>query len=215
MNKHINHDIIKQLHRRYATKKFDSSKKISDKDFEILLESLRLSPSSFGLQGWGFVVVKDEDMRKKLLPYSRDQAQVVDASHLIVLCRRTDVDTDFVNRYLRDIAETREIELSSLDGYKHMMLGFMEGQSEEDRELRLTKQTYIAQGFLLSSCAQMGIDACPMEGFDSAKYDEILELNKLQLKSCTVVPVGYRHQEDGYATFKKVRFPREEIIFVK
>lgn len=208
-------ELLNALNWRYATKLFDKNKKIDDIQFDILLESLRLSPSSFGLQWRGFIVVKSTELREKLLPYARNQTQIVDASHLIILCRRTDVNIDFVNSYFQDMANTRSIDVSSLDGYKNMILWFLEGKSEDELKIWLTKQTYIAQGFLLSACAMLGIDSCPMEWFDSTKFDEILDLNNHNLASCVVVPVGYRSIEDKYANVPKVRFSKENLIVVK
>jgi nitroreductase len=208
-------ELLTALNWRYATKSFDKEKKLDASQLDTLLESLRLSPSSFGLQGRGFVVVENPELRQQLLPYARNQAQVVDASHLIVLCRRTDVNTDFVQKYFEDMAQTRNMDISTLDGYKNMILGFLEGKSQEDLAIWLTKQTYIAQGFLLSACAMLGIDACPMEGFDPKKFDEILGLADHNLASCVIVPVGYRSAEDGYAHAPKIRFAKEDLIVIK
>ncbi len=211
----MSHPVLNQLNRRYATKKFDTEKKIPEEQFDILLESLRMSPSSSWLQGRWFVVVENNETRKKLKPYSRDQDQITDASHLIVLCRTLDMTTDQVNAYLQSISDTRGVPLETLTWFKQMMLSFVEGKSDEEMAERLTKQVYIAQWFLLSTCAQMEIDACPMEWFDPKKYDEILELEKDGLTSCVVVPVWYRHADDHHAAFKKVRFDKEKVIFVK
>lgn len=208
-------ELLQSLNWRYATKVFDKERKLDDTQIETLLESLRLSPSSFWLQWRWFVVVESSELRQKLLPYARNQTQVVDASHLLILCRRTDVNTDFVQRYFDDMASTRNIDISSLEWYKNMILWFLEGKSEEDLKIWLTKQTYIAQWFLLSACAMLGIDACPMEWFDSIKFDEILELSKLNLASCVIVPVWYRSIEDGYANAPKIRFKKEELIVIK
>ena len=208
-------ELLTHLNRRYATKTFDPNKKLSDEQMDVLLESLRLSPSSFGLQWQGFVVVKDTELRKSLLPYARNQSQVVDASHLIVLCRRTDVGTDFVNHYVDISAQTKGIEVSVLDGFKKMMLGFLEWKSTEEIDIWLGKQVYIAQGFLLSACAMLEIDACPMEWFDTKKCNEILWLKELNLASCVMVPVGFRSDSDHYAQWSKVRFAKEEVVFVK
>jgi nitroreductase / dihydropteridine reductase len=204
--------LLTQLNRRYATKKFDSSKKIDSEIFETLLESLRLSPSSFGLQGWGFVMVENTDLRSALLPYARGQTQIVDASHLIILCRRTDVDTDFVSHYIKNTAETREIPESSMDGLKNMILGFLEAKDEATLATWLTKQVYIAQGFLLSACAMLEVDALPMEWFDPKKCDEVLGLAQYNLASCVMVPVGYRADDDKYAHMKKSRFDTKEMV---
>ncbi|AKH33153.1 Putative NAD(P)H nitroreductase YfkO [candidate division SR1 bacterium Aalborg_AAW-1] len=208
-------ELLNALNWRYATKSFDKEKKLDANQLDTLLESLRLSPSSFGLQGRGFVVVENPELRQQLLPYARNQPQVVDSSHLIVLCRRTDVDADFVNRYFEDIAHTRNIDISALDGYKNMVLGSVEGKSKEDLAIWLSKQTYIAQGVLLTTCALLGIDACPMEGFDSAKFDEILGLFDYNLASCVITPVGFRSSDDGYSHAPKVRFAKEDLIVIK
>jgi len=204
--------LLDQLHWRYATKHFDPTKKISESDLSPLLESLRLSPSSFGLQWRGFVVVDNKELREQVLPYSRNQKQVVEASHLIVLCRRTDVDTDFIQHYIDTMSTTRGIDAEHLDGFKTMLLWFLEAKDEQTLATWLTKQVYISLWFLLSSCALLGIDACPMEWFDTHKFDEILELKKHNLASCVIVPIGYRSPEDKYATMEKVRFPEKEAI---
>lgn len=158
-----NTELLTALNWRYATKTFDVTKKLDASQIETLLESLRLSPSSFGLQGRGFVLVENPVLRQEILPYARNQSQVTDASHLLVLCRRTDVDSDFVKRYFEDMAQTRSMDIADLDGYKNMVLGFLEGKSEDSLREWLTKQVYIAQGVLLASAAVLGIDACPIE----------------------------------------------------
>ena len=208
------HIIQESLLWRYATKKFDAQKKLSDTQVSILLESLTLSPSSFGLQWWGFVVVENPEYRKQIMSHARNQAQVVDASHLLVLCRRTDVDLDFVQRYIQTIADTRSVSLESLDGYKQMIMWFVSSKDTTALNERLTKQTYIAQWMLLSTCAMLHIDACPMEWFDPKACDEILWLADRNLASCVLVPVGYRAAEDVYASAPKVRFTHDELVVV-
>lgn len=208
-------ELLTALNWRYATKSFDKEKKLDASQLDTLLESLRLSPSSFGLQGRGFVVVENPALRQELLPHARNQAQVVDASHLIVLCRRTDVNEAFVEKYIADIAQTKGIDVRHLSGYKDMIMGAVTGRSEDDKNNWLAKQTYIAQWFLLSACAMLGIDACPMEWFNTTKFDEILGLADDNLASCVIVPVGFRSAEDSYANAPKVRFAKEELIVRK
>lgn len=203
---------LQSLQRRYATKHFDPSKKISDTDLHTITESFRLSPSSFGLQGRGCVVVQDVDIRSQLLTHSYGQAQVVDASHLLVLCRRTDIDSAWVIKYTQSIADTRDIPVDTLDEYRDMMDGFVSSKSSEELAVRLTKQVYIAAWITMMTCAELGIDACPMEGFDPSAYDELLDLPSKHLASCMILPIGYRAVDDSYATWAKVRFPREEMI---
>jgi nitroreductase / dihydropteridine reductase len=157
-------------------------------------------------------VVENPALRAELLPYARGQTQIVDASHLIILCRRTDVDKDFVTKYIKNTAETREILESSMDGLKNMILGFLEAKDKHSLENWLSKQVYITLGFLLSACAMLEVDALPMEGFDPKKCDEVLGLAIHNLASCVMVPVGYRANDDKYAQMKKSRFSKEEVV---
>lgn len=206
-------DIIDALNWRYAVKKFDSTKKIPEAELEQLLEALRLSPSSYGLQPWKFIVISDQDTKEKLKPHSYNQSQVADCSHLVVLCRVNNIDEAYIEKYIKSIAETRGQEVEELDGYKGMMSGALLGH-EKPCFLRnwANKQVYIALGNLLTSAALMNIDACPMEGFMPAEYDEILGLKEKGLSSVVVCPIGYRSPEDDYAKAKKVRFSTDEVI---
>ncbi|MCH8518858.1 NAD(P)H-dependent oxidoreductase [Candidatus Gracilibacteria bacterium] len=204
--------IIHDLKWRYAVKKFDASKKVSKEDLNIFLESLRLTASSFGLQPWKFVVVENPDIRSKLLEHSYNQAQVVDASHLIVLCRNTKIDATLVNDYIDDIIQKTGADTSSLEGYKNMMLGFISNLDENNAKAWAEKQVYIALGNALSSLAQLKIDSCPMEGFSPEKYDEILGLTELGLASVVILPIGYRSGDDTYASNDKFRYDSEKMI---
>jgi len=205
--------IIENLMWRYATKKFDKTKKVSDEDLNELLESLRLSASSFGLQPWKFIVITDPKLRAELYKHS-EQAQVTDASHLIVLCARTDIDEEYIKNYIRSVAETRKVLLDSLKGYEQMMLDFRKEHSTASWLEWTKNQVYLALGFLLSAAAQKRIDACPMEGFDSQKFDEVLKLKEKKLTSVLLCPVGYRSADDKHAKHAKVRFKKDEVVIV-
>ncbi|MBT6068238.1 NAD(P)H-dependent oxidoreductase [Candidatus Peregrinibacteria bacterium] len=206
-------NILESLNWRYAVKLFDPEKHISDADFENVLEALRLSPSSFGLQPWKFIVVKDAALREQLKEHSWNQPQIVDASHMIVLCMRTDIDANYIEKYIEDMAETREVPVETLDGYKNKMIGFLEEKKKAgEAENWGARQLYIALGNLLTSAATMGIDACPMEGFDKGKYDEMLGLADKNLTAIAVCTLGYRSADDKYATAKKIRFSKEEVV---
>jgi len=204
--------IVEDLKWRYATKEFDNSKKLSSEQLENVFESLRLSTSSFGLQTWKFVVVETPSLREQLLEHSWKQKQVVDASHLIVLCIPTDFGKDHIAKYVESTAQIRGVGLDTLDGYQKMMEGFVSKKDEKSLEIWMTNQVYIALGHLLTACAAMRIDACPMEGFISKEYDRILALGEKKLKSVLVCPIGFRNEADKYASAKKVRFPKEELF---
>ncbi|BDD10586.1 NAD(P)H-dependent oxidoreductase [Fulvitalea axinellae] len=205
-------NLIEKLNWRYAVKKFDAEKKLSDEQVETLLEALRLTPSSFGLQAWKFVVVKNPEIRQSLVEHSWNQQQVADASHLIVLCRQSTIDAGDVDRFIAEIAETRNLPVEALGEYSEMMKGFVGNFDEATASAWMTKQLYIALGNLLTSAAVLGIDACPMEGFNPVAYDEILGLEEKGLNSVLVVPVGYRAEDDAYAGLKKVRRATEDVI---
>ena len=203
--------IIEDLNWRYACKKFDATKKISDKDFEIILESLRLTASSFGLQPWKFVVVKNIELREKLVAASWNQQQVKDASHLIVLCAPNHLDEKFVTDYVEDTAKTKNVDVSELAGFQKMLM-MIPNKKIEDQMIWSKNQIYIALGNLLNTCAQLRIDSCPMEGFKPSEYDQILGLGELGLKSVLVCPVGYRDPTDKYITQPKVRYPLNQLV---
>lgn len=200
------------LHWRYATKKFDSSRVIPQPLLESLLESLRLSPSSFGLQPWKFLIIRDLELRKKIQAIAWNQPQVTESSHVIALCKLKDMDEMYVKKFIKQTAEKRGVPLESLSGYEQMMLGFLKNLSPGAKTDWMGRQIYLALGMLLAECAFRRIDACPMEGFDSKKFDSLLELEKMGLESIVLCPVGYRAQDDKHAGLEKIRFSSGEIF---
>lgn len=203
---------IEDLNWRYATKKFDPTKKISDKELHTLLEVLRLSPSSYGLQPLKFLIIENKGIREKLKEKSWGQTQVTDASHLIVFCAYIDISENHIDKHLENTAMIREMNLSNLDGYgKHMKSKIGELNSEAIKTWN-SKQAYIALGHLLHACAQHRIDSTPMEGFDSDGYDEILNLKAQNLHAVLACPIGYRSIEDPNQGLKKVRKTEEELF---
>jgi nitroreductase len=207
-------DIRKALNWRYATKKFDTEKKVSDEDFDELIEAARLAPSSFGLQPWKFVVVTDPVLRKKLHEHS-GQNQVTDASHLIVLTVRTDLNANYIKEYIRQISAVRNVPIESLKAYEQMMLDQIRNMTHEEIIQWSTRQVYIALGFLLETAALMHIDSCPMEGFDAEKFDELLGLKEEHLHAVALCPIGYRALDDRHSQHAKVRFDAKEIVVRK
>lgn len=204
-------NLIEQLNWRYATKVFDPTKKVSDDDLNTLKEVLRLSPSSYGLQFWRFALVNNPTTRAELREHSWNQGQVVDASHLFVLCRLQDFVEADIDQYIDSIALARGVDKSSLEAYGGMMKNLLEMPLEK-KHAWMEKQVYIALGFLMEACAVMGIDACPMEGFEAEAYNKILKLPEKNLHATVVCPVGYRSEEDKYATLAKVRYPLNDLI---
>ena len=208
-------DLQHALTWRYATKVFDPAAKLSDAQFEELLEVLRLTPSSFGLQPWKFIVVRDAALREQLKPASWGQGQVTEASHLIVLAVMKQITPEYVDHFVESIATTRAVTTESLKGYRGMMLKSLTGKTEAETVQWASLQAYIALGSLMTAAALRGIDTCPMEGFERDKYDDILGLAPLGLTTAVVCPVGHRSAQDKYAAMAKVRFPRSELVIEK
>ncbi len=197
---------------RYATKTFDPTKTISAADFQELLQALRLAPSSFGLQPWHFVVVTDPELRRKLQGHSWHQPQVVDASHLVVLCALKNVDQEYIERYIAHMAEVRAVPMEALAGFRDMLLNAVAGKGPQAAAEWAARQVYIALGFLLAAAAEKGIDSTPMEGFDSKAYEQELGLKDSPWMPVLVCPLGYRSADDKHAAYKKVRFPLETLV---
>jgi nitroreductase len=206
-------ELLHALNWRYATKKFDNTKKISDADWKILEESLRLSPSSFGLQPWKFLIVQNPTIRKQLTPFSWKQTQIEDCSHLVVITTMKKMTEKHIAKFINQTAKTRGMEISALAGYSDMMnQHLIKGPAAETSNFWTQKQSYIAMGFLMEAAALLNIDTCPIEGIEPAQYDKILGLENTDYKTVAVVACGYRSSEDNYAQLKKVRFDSEDVI---
>jgi nitroreductase len=205
--------LLERLNWRYATKLFDPSRKISDADWNTLEDALILSPSSGGLQPWKFIVVTDPAVRAKLLPASYGQAQITNASHLVVFASKNNLSEADVDAFISHIGSVRGATVEALAPFRGMLVGgIVKAQDEPARNAWARNQTYIALGNLLTSAALLGIDACPMEGFDRAQYDEILGLKAMGYASAVIATFGYRSPADLYASARKVRFPKEQLI---
>jgi nitroreductase len=205
--------VFQQLQWRYAVKKFDPDQKIPSDVWQVLEQSLVLSPSSFGLQPWKFFVIDNPNLRQQLLEHSWHQAQVVDASHLVVLTIKKDMNDTDVDRYVQSIADIRDVPIEGLAGLNKMIKGFMANPNKPFTvDEWATRQVYIALGQFMTSAAMLGIDTCPMEGFNPAKYDEILGLSELGYASALVCPAGYRAADDKYAVLPKVRYSQAEVV---
>lgn len=205
--------LLNQLRWRYATKQFDPTRKISAEDWRTLEESLVLTPSSFGLQPWRFIVVTDQATKEKLVPVSWGQRQLADASHIVVFAIKKDLGANEVDRYLGRIAQVRGVSVESLNGFRDVLVGFLAQPADQFNSATwAAKQAYIALGNFLTSAALLGVDTCPLEGIEPPRYDEILGLAEQGYQTVVVAAAGYRATGDKYATLPKVRFAPEEVI---
>lgn len=206
-------DILDALKWRYAVKKFDASKKISEDQLERIIHGLQLTPTSMGLQLMRFLVVTDQDLRKQITPIAFNQKQVEDASHLIVMCRKTVVSEDDIASFVNQTAKTRKIDVESetMINFEKMLSGSLRMPLEQQKAW-MENQVYIALGNLLTLCAAENIDTCPMEGFDRKKLDDLLNLEKDNLNAVVMCPIGFRSEQDKYSTVNKVRRPLDALI---
>jgi nitroreductase len=197
---------------RYATKKFDATKKISDTDLDILKEAMRLTSSSYGLQPYKIIIVENTELRAKIKPSAWGQSQIVDASHLIVFANEINFGKTGIDNYFKNTSETRQIPLESMKGYHDLVIKNITSLPEEMINSWTAKQTYLALGNLLNAAAELKIDTTPMEGFVPADVNEILGLDKLGLNAALIATIGYRHEEDATQHLKKVRKSNEELF---
>jgi nitroreductase len=205
--------LLEQLNWRYATKQFDPAKKISASDWTTLEEALRLTPSSGGLQPWKFIVITDPAVRAKLHPASYGQPQIADASHLVVFAGKSNFSEADVDAHLQNVAKAKNVPVEALAQFRGMLVGgIVQAMDEAGRNAWARNQAFIALGNLLTSAALLGIDACPMEGFDRAQYDEILGLKAKGYSSAVIATLGYRLPTDKNAGAPKVRYAREQIF---
>lgn len=205
--------LLETLRWRYAVKQFDATRKIPSDAWSAIEEALVLSPSSYGMQPWRFVVVEDAAVRAKLRPVSWNQSQVTDASHYVVFATKAVVTEADVDAFVARTAEVRGVPAESLAGYRNMMVGdFVKGPRSKIQFEWAARQTYIALGNFMTACAAIGVDTCPMEGLDPAKYDEILDLPAQGFRTVCACAAGYRAATDKYAAAPKVRFPLASVV---
>ncbi len=205
-------ELLDSLKFRYATKQFDPARRIPEAEWSALEQSLVLTPSSFGLQPWKFIVVQDPELRARLRKRSWNQSQVTDASHFVVFTVRTDLTEEDVDRFFLTLAAAQGREPESLAGYRNVVLSFAAAMTPESRHAWNIRQAYIALGQFMTAAAMLGIDTCPMEGMEPAGYDEELGLAGSGYATSVACAAGYRSAEDKYAAAPKARYPRAEVI---
>ncbi len=205
-------DIIEQLKWRYATKKFNDSKILSEEKLNILKESFNLTATSYGLQPLKMVVIGNSELKKKLVPITMNQEQVNEASHVLVLCTETKMDSNYIKDYFNIVENIRQTPRSIIDPFESFLIDEFSEKSKTTLETWMAKQAYLALGNLLTVCALEDIDSCPIEGFEPKKYDALLELSDKGLQSVLVLAVGYRADDDFFSGLKKVRRGVEEVV---
>lgn len=203
----MQHDFIHQLEWRYAVKAFDPNKKVLEADLEKLLEAIHLAPSSFGLQPYHVFVISNDEVKTQLRSKGFNQPQFTNCSHIFVFATRSDLNQR-IDDYFEIASEGDAEKRDQMASYEAMMRSFAEGKSMESIFDWADRQAYIALGFALAACAELGIDSCPMEGFSTYDFDAILELPE-NMKSVVCMTIGYRKEEPHRP---KVRFTNEDLF---
>jgi len=198
---------LKNLSWRFATKKFDPEKKVSEKNIKQICEATQFAPSSYGLQTWLVYVVSDLEVKKKMQQVSYMQSQVVEASHILVFCGRNDV-MKRIDGYGDLNVKEKFLDTVKIKGVLTFMKSTMLGKSNENLMNWAQKQAYLALGFALAACCELKIDSCPMEGFDNIKMNKLLNLPDY-MSSAVILAVGYRKANPSHP---KVRFPKEDLF---
>lgn len=203
---------IENLKWRYAVKKFDATKTLSEDKVQTLKEAFNLTATSYGLQPIKLLVIKNKEIQNSLVPHSWNQKQVAQASHVLVLCVDTNLSGEDVKRYFERVKNIRNTPDEIINPFKEFLVGKIDGQTKEELISWAKNQAYLAMGNLLTVCAHEKIDSCPMEGFEPDKYDEVLQLKDRNLSSVLVLPIGYRAEDDFMNGQKKVRKNLEDIV---
>lgn len=205
-------NLIQALNWRYAAKRMNGQK-VPQQKIDNILEATRLAPSSMGLQPYTVLVIEDEDLRKEIQKVANNQPQIVEASHLLVFAAWDNITEEQINDYINNTAETRGVTLESLDGFRNALLGIASRNTQEQNYQWAARQAYIAFGTAITAAATEQVDATPMEGFNAAALDELLNLKEKGLRSVTLLPLGYRDAEnDWLANQKKVRREKDEFF---
>ena len=198
-------NVIEQLQWRYATKKFDETLLLSEEKISILKKAFNLTATSYGLQPVKLVVLSNKEIQGQLVQHTMNQRQVAQASHVLIFCIEKQIDQAYIASYFNRVQGIRQTPDRVLQPFKQFLINDFEKLNQNQIELWAIKQAYLTMGNLLTVCAVEHIDACPMEGFDPEQYDQLLELNKQNLKSVLVMPIGHRSSDDTFAALKKVR----------
>lgn len=208
-------NIVDALNWRYAVTLFDPEKKVSEEQIHTIMEATRLTASSFGLQPWKFVVVSNQELKEKMRAAGYDQRMFSEASHIVVLAVNKGVDAEYVDKYIADIAKTRNLSVEDLQGFANTMKNSITSKGEEGTIAWSSRQVYIALGTLIAAASVIGVDNHAMEGFDGDQFDELLGLKEMNCHALVSVALGFRLEEDPMAKMAKVRFPLEELVIEK
>ncbi|WP_163716190.1 NAD(P)H-dependent oxidoreductase [Mangrovibacterium lignilyticum] len=204
--------LLENLNWRYATKKYDPTRKVAQEDVDKIVEAARLAPTSSGLQQFRVIVVSNQELKEKMVPIAWGQEIMAEASHVLVFAawdRYTEERIDKIYDYTTD---ERGLPRGRFGSYTDKLKAAYLPQTAEENFVHTARQAYIAFGLAIAQAAELKVDCTPVEGFTTEELDELLDLKSKGLKSVTMLPIGYRDNEDWLAPMKKVRNPKEEFV---
>ena len=205
-------EAIQHLQWRYATKKYNGSQ-IDKDNLNTILESIRLTPTSLGMQPFKVLVIDNPELREKMLPIAHNQSQIKDASHLILFAANTQISEETVDTYMNNVATTRQMPVENLAGFKGMINGFVGSKNEAQITEWASRQCYIALGVAMATAASLKVDTTPMEGYKANEMDELFNLKAQGYASAVLLAVGHRDEEnDQLAKLAKVRKSAETLF---
>jgi nitroreductase len=206
-------DLLACLNWRYATKQFDPAKPIDPETWTALEDALVLTPSSYGLQPWKFLIITTPQLKAQLQTYSWNQSQVTNCSHYVVFAIQKNMTAAHVDRFIARTAERRGGTVEAMTGYRNLIVNdLVDGARSFSINQWATRQVYIALGNFMTSAALLGVDSCPMEGIEPVNYDRVLGLSAKGFATVVACAAGYRAETDQYAALAKVRFLKSEVL---
>jgi len=203
--------LLESLKWRHATKRYNGQT-LEEEKLKFILDAIRLSASSLGLQPYKVLVISNKELKEKLREASFNQAQITESSHLLVFAARTSVDEKYINDFIELTAKTRNQKLEDLDNFKNYLIQTVNAKPKDELLNWTARQSYIALGTGLAAAAELRVNASPMEGFENEKYDQILELEKQGLHATVLLALGYRSDEDWLAPLTKVRKDNADLF---
>lgn len=209
--------LLQDLQWRYATKKYDPTKKVSEQDVNTILEATRLTPTSSGLEQFRVLIITDPELKKQIVPIAWGQQIVEDCSHLLVFAAWDQYTEERIDSMLKYTAKERNLpEARYADYAQRLKEDYVKNQSPDENFAHTSRQAYIGLGFAMAQAAELKIDSTPMEGFATSELDNLLKLKELGLRSVVMLPIGYRDEkEDWLVGLKKVRIPKEEFFIYR
>ncbi len=208
-------ELLNSLQWRYATKRYNSEVKLSDEVVMQIVETARMAPTSSGLQPFEMILIKNQELKEKLVPVAMNQVQVKECSHLLVFAAWDTYTEARIDSVFDNMETIREMAKGEMNDYKNSLKAHFGSLTEEQQFQHAARQAYIAFGLAIGAAAELKVDASPMEGFHNDQMDEVLGLTAKGLKSVTILALGERdHENDWLAPMKKVRFSLESILTV-